>query len=343
MPRGIYKHKDRHNWNEQDDKFLIQNQTLTARQIATYLGRSKGSIDKRRIKLGLSIIDQYKWSNDEDEWLKSNHRQYTTKQISIILHKTEGAIKQRLSKLRLVKEQLSFSDEDFLNAVANSRSHRAAAQKLGYVIKSGSNIHKGRYGECLHRLNPDISHFISKRIKFTDEQFLEAVRTSRSQNEVASKLGYKSSMRDETTVYKFFERLKPDISHFNLNSRSGLKLSNPYERYYEIYKREALKRNLTFTISLERFIELVESKCVYCGSSGDTITNYKNKNKKSCGIDRIVNGNGYEDDNCVACCRTCNFMKRDIEQSTFVSQAIKIADYQRSLQSADTTQEKHPD
>jgi len=36
------------------------------------------------------------------------------------------------------------------------------------------------------------------------------------------------------------------------------------------------------------------------------------------GIDRKINSRGYTPDNSLPCCRTCNFMKKDMDYQTFV-------------------------
>lgn len=70
---------------------------------------------------------------------------------------------------------------------------------------------------------------------------------------------------------------------------------------YNIYKRNAKKRQIPFNISLELFEGITELKCYYCGCfSGDN---------NFCGVDRINSNEGYDLGNCLSCCDVCNYMK----------------------------------
>ena len=82
-------------------------------------------------------------------------------------------------------------------------------------------------------------------------------------------------------------------------------------RLYSTYKRTAESRNLTFDLTLEDFIKLTSDYCYYCGEEPNTIckSNTKSPNYKYNGIDRVNNLKGYEINNCVTCCKTCNFAK----------------------------------
>ena len=91
----------------------------------------------------------------------------------------------------------------------------------------------------------------------------------------------------------------------NFRNESYLRLDN----YYKTYIRGAQKRNYTFSIDLELFKTLVKSKCYYCHYMKDNEVN---------GIDRINNELGYEPDNCVGCCETCNMMKYVLSQQFFI-------------------------
>lgn len=87
------------------------------------------------------------------------------------------------------------------------------------------------------------------------------------------------------------------------------------ERHYKVYNIGATKRNLSFNISIEAFETLVNSPCEYCGYHQD---------HEAIGVDRIDNTRGYEDDNVVPCCKTCNRMKGDLTLHEFTSHIEKI-------------------
>jgi hypothetical protein len=85
--------------------------------------------------------------------------------------------------------------------------------------------------------------------------------------------------------------------------------------YYE-YKRNAKRRDLEFKLTKEECIELFKQVCYYCGIL-ETIN----------GIDRINSNQGYFTENCVSCCKQCNFMKNDKEQDKFIKLCEHIATY----------------
>jgi hypothetical protein len=63
--------------------------------------------------------------------------------------------------------------------------------------------------------------------------------------------------------------------------------------------RQAKQRDLSWTISFEEWQKIVEKPCYYCnGHLGVSVT--------GSGLDRINNSVGYELDNVISCCGTCN-------------------------------------
>lgn len=90
---------------------------------------------------------------------------------------------------------------------------------------------------------------------------------------------------------------------------------------YNHYKRGAEERNLTFDLSKDQVRGLIEQDCYYCGQK--PIARYT---AAGCageyewnGIDRVDNSKGYTADNCVPCCKLCNFGKRDLSVDEFTS------------------------
>ena len=79
---------------------------------------------------------------------------------------------------------------------------------------------------------------------------------------------------------------------------------------YVSYKSAAKQRGVIFELTKEEFISFWKKSCEYCGSKIDTI-----------GLDRIDNTKGYEITNIKACCKICNYMKRD-QTVTFFSNKI---------------------
>ncbi len=85
------------------------------------------------------------------------------------------------------------------------------------------------------------------------------------------------------------------------------------------YVRGAAKRNLAFELSKNEFLELTQRDCEYCGKpSTATHTN---------GVDRVDNSQGYVAANCVAACKTCNFLKRAMAVDDFQRACERVAVY----------------
>jgi hypothetical protein len=75
---------------------------------------------------------------------------------------------------------------------------------------------------------------------------------------------------------------------------------------YNTYERRARKNfpndNM---ISKDEFINITTKECYYCGREGPN------------GIDRIDNEIGYQSDNCVPCCKHCNYVKGNLSNEDF--------------------------
>jgi hypothetical protein len=72
------------------------------------------------------------------------------------------------------------------------------------------------------------------------------------------------------------------------------------------------------TLSYEQFLSLQEQPCHYCGSS-------LNPQATGSSLDRVDNDRGYEPDNVVTCCKTCNQGKMDQSVSDFRAWVLRVA------------------
>lgn len=88
------------------------------------------------------------------------------------------------------------------------------------------------------------------------------------------------------------------------------------ENRYNIYKKNAKKRNIDFNLTKEDFYFLTQQKCHYCGDM-----------KEYNGIDRIDSNKGYELNNCVPCCEICNKMKLDYSYDFWIDHMKKVIKY----------------
>lgn len=101
------------------------------------------------------------------------------------------------------------------------------------------------------------------------------------------------------------------------------------------YKKRALKNGIEFTISKEEFFDICGKNCFYCDAPAAPKSHgYKRADKSvysANGIDRVNPNIGYVFDNCVPCCKICNFMKTDKTQSEFINKITEIFQNTRKL------------
>ena len=93
------------------------------------------------------------------------------------------------------------------------------------------------------------------------------------------------------------------------------------EQVFNMYRRKARKRGLSFELTVGQFIEIVQCCCVFCGEKSAPR-----------GVDRRDNNKGYVHDNCQSCCGPCNKLKSTENEQTFLRLILKIAKYQEVLQ-----------
>jgi hypothetical protein len=84
---------------------------------------------------------------------------------------------------------------------------------------------------------------------------------------------------------------------------------------YNIYKRTANLKQLDFSISFEEYLLLTEKECYYCNMIQQSGFN---------GIDRKDQTLGYELNNCVSCCKMCNYIKGSLYEQTFLKRITHI-------------------
>ena len=108
------------------------------------------------------------------------------------------------------------------------------------------------------------------------------------------------------------------------------------ERNYNNYKYKIKSQtNKEFNLSFEEFTNLTKQNCKYCGAKPIFPERFKNEFKNRDityfnGIDRIDSSKGYDLNNCVPCCKTCNAMKSDLELNTFLEHINKIYKFNQS-------------
>jgi len=99
-----------------------------------------------------------------------------------------------------------------------------------------------------------------------------------------------------------------------------------FNTLYTNYRRRAEKINVPFDLSKETFKITTALNCFYCGSEPyQKALKYSNSGFYLYnGIDRIDSSKGYTSNNIVPCCGTCNYAKKSMSQTEFLSWIEKV-------------------
>ena len=106
-----------------------------------------------------------------------------------------------------------------------------------------------------------------------------------------------------------------------VNVINKLRLEN-IKIHYSNYIRCARDKNLDFEIFQEEFNTIVNEPCHYCNIIQERGFN---------GIDRLDSNIGYVTDNCVSCCKTCNYMKCSLSVDVFLKRIEHILTYNNKI------------
>lgn len=116
--------------------------------------------------------------------------------------------------------------------------------------------------------------------------------------------------------------------------------SNAKGRVMKDYLVGAKIRGLDFSLSDERFFELTQQPCYYCDASPMSIKQSWSTNPLSepytyNGIDRVNNALGYTKENCVTCCKICNYAKKNLSLDEFKSWVTRLVNHFDTWKSKD--------
>lgn len=97
----------------------------------------------------------------------------------------------------------------------------------------------------------------------------------------------------------------------------------PYKRLYTKLLYSAKKKEIEVSLSYEDFLLFTEEeRCYYCNSKVSWVSH--GKEAKSYNLDRKNNSIGYTKNNCVVCCKSCNFLKSNRNEGAFLSHVHRI-------------------
>lgn len=94
---------------------------------------------------------------------------------------------------------------------------------------------------------------------------------------------------------------------------------------FHSYRKNAKQRGYDFQLSREDFKLLVFSECYYCGAAPARRVESSWDFIEINGVDRLDNSLSYILDNCVSCCKICNYAKRDLSQKDFIEMCRKVS------------------
>lgn len=111
-----------------------------------------------------------------------------------------------------------------------------------------------------------------------------------------------------------------------------------YLQLTKTYIKNAKTRNIEWDLSHKEAIDLFRLDCYYCGLEPSNVYSPYNDERYKTethlqnllhynGIDRIDNNKGYFLMNCVPCCKTCNYAKRDMSLEEFENWIDRIIEY----------------
>ena len=87
------------------------------------------------------------------------------------------------------------------------------------------------------------------------------------------------------------------------------------------------RRNILLSVNKEYLLDIIKKPCFYCWDIGSNTSANKStfcKTLKHNGIDRIDSSKWYIQDNCVPCCKRCNWAKNELSVEDFKEHIKKI-------------------
>jgi hypothetical protein len=195
-------------------------------------------------------------------------------------------------------------DSPFLNIRRDTTKYFKCQCDCGKeIIRRENEIRKGKYGCGCSETNRRKPKLINKNIckKCGEKKLLSEFTICKCKRKS------KDGSSREVEYYKNY--CKDCVVIINKK-----KVDTKINYKYNSIKSSSIIRNIDFLISLEEFSTLWDLPCYYCG--GDRPTH---------GLDRKDPNLSYTLDNCVACCKYCNYMKNTLGHDDFIQRVKRIA------------------
>jgi len=100
------------------------------------------------------------------------------------------------------------------------------------------------------------------------------------------------------------------------------KKSNCFSDRFANLVNTAAKKGLACDLTRERFEDVTQQRCHYCGAFGE---------RGYVGIDRKDSHGGYVEENCLPCCKTCNFAKNSLPYEAFLAWFDRVIEFRTGL------------
>lgn len=158
--------------------------------------------------------------------------------------------------------------------------------------------------------------FRSKTHKTAEERraYLQNWRKLNRERNLNQRRQHYAENKEDLLLIKrtYYERNRERILRYHENRRKS-----PEQRYISV-KSSAKSRNLSFNISFDTYLSLMEQPCYYCGGTLPPMGS---------GLDRVRSNRGYTAANVVPCCKYCNRAKSDMTQTQFIKWILRTANY----------------
>jgi hypothetical protein len=96
-------------------------------------------------------------------------------------------------------------------------------------------------------------------------------------------------------------------------------------------QRSASYRGKEFLLTYDQWQKLALNACYFCGGWSHRRANASRDFVPMNGVDRLDSSLGYEERNCVSCCKRCNIAKSDMSMEKYGKWFLRVIEHQISL------------